>query len=191
MGSYTNPHTLSRYRLAHQSGDQWRITKSTTDRAGNIRLYHLWGQSDGDPSSHEWISLPIGIDLLIRGTVQRHHRVIGDPDQAFVSVCLTDMDRTFDFICAGIKESMKRYERGAPGFRAQSPMLRQEKDRWIQAALDAPLAFARWWREMGYQANPEPKWLTESLEIIDKNARENRQITVHPESVREVRRAVG
>lgn len=162
--TYRNPYTESRYRLIAGESADWRITKSVTRRTGSVSLYHLHGvrPSAGAPPQ----GLPAAIDRLLRGTITRDDVVIDDPDRAFVSTTLTDMDRTFDLVCSEIKSAMYRYDYGSPGFRPRSTPLRQEKDRLVEAALSCTREFARWWQASGFQTDHPPLWLTEALEAV-------------------------
>jgi hypothetical protein len=169
MKPWENPFSGHRYRLVTSDLGTWRITKSVIDHRHQVTLHHMKGRSSNDldqglsPEASIGADLNQAIDQLVRSRLILDQVVIADPKTTFRDVCLLDADRTFCLICAQIKSALIRFEQGSPGFRPGAPVLRREKDRLIQVALDMPVAFAGWWREGGYQAETVPEWLVEAL----------------------------
>lgn len=150
-----NPATQTVYRLVTDQAN-WRITKSLLKDGARV-LRHLRGSIGDQP-----LDLA-AIDSLLRGNLDLPS-VVGDPVEYFSQTVITDFDRTHDLLLAVAWEAHQRMRDGVPGFRASSPLLKQEARRTVANAEAACRDMAMAWKESGLETSELPKWLAAALE---------------------------
>ena len=153
--SVTNPATQTVYRLVI-GHTEWRITKSLL-RDGTRVLRHLRGSIGIHPLNFA------AIDGLLRTNLGLPS-VVGDPLEYFSMTVVTDFDRTYDLLIAVAWEAHQRMRDGVPGFRANSPLLKQEARRTVMNAEAACRDMALSWKESGLEISELPDWLAAALE---------------------------
>ena len=153
--SFLNPVTASAYRLRIDPPN-WRIIKSRTVD-GVIVVRNLAGV-------HSDVHVePSLFDLLVRGE-KSIPKALGNAQQAFTSIVLLDVERTYQYVVALARDSEERCRRGYPGFRPNSSQLRRDAATARTTAMQACAAMAEAWKHSGLVATaPLPEWLVAAL----------------------------
>lgn len=153
--SFFNPATDTTYRLVVSVDGTWRISKSRSGH-GNVVIRNLrgiTGPGEVDPSL---------IDRLIRGEKEISPGQ-GDPIQAFAVTVLTDLDRTYHLLVAVAHEAHQRLLLGAPGFRPNSPKLKQDARETMAIAAESCRGMALAWQASGLVGEPL-EWFASAVE---------------------------
>ena len=158
--NFTNPSTGTSYRLVASDGRSWRVTKSR-EVGGRLRLAHLRGQVGAAAVD------PVAVGRLVAGEGGAS-ATAAVPEDVFATVVLCDLDRTADALTAIAREALAVYERGCPGFRPRSTILRQQRDTTLARAVAECQQMATAWRASGLTTRtPLPVWLNAALSDSD------------------------
>lgn len=152
--TFSNPATQTTYRLRFTSATTWRLTKARQAK-DNVILRHLHGDLSPAP-------LPLAsLHALVAGR-KNLPPVTGDPVASFPVLVLHDLISTYHLLVAIASEASDRYEKGSPGYRPRSPLLKQAARDSIVVAEENCRAMAKAWDESGL-VGLRPEWMVAAL----------------------------